>query len=368
MAAAALSVAVASVAGAAPTAAPSAPLVVGAIRVGTAWTLRPLDPKTLAPVRGGWSVRVGRNASLTRSPLGTGVLAAWSVGVGGRTIVVDTRTGRVVRRYPSGVGWGTHHWLGAELPLRARGGPFLVEELAGVCWSQGCGTEYEVVGTEFSEGWEAETETLLRTRIVLSIDADGVTMLGPPAAPISELTPYRVKLVGLPRSAPVRVVGDVATERLYAISSAGTIARIDASRKRPVVTYHRVALNGGSFEAVWAGQGRIALWGADGLGTIDTRKWTTRPLAPAASRVVVTRHGLAAWIGGRPGGITVYRPDGSVRFAALESEIVRSAEAAGRYLYVRAAHRYAIDLLTGHVVGRVRADARIASPSFVPLP
>jgi hypothetical protein len=367
VAGAALSVALASVAGAAPQAPPSPPLV-GAIRTGTAWALRPLDPKTLAPVRGGWSVPVGRNPSLTRSPLGTGVIAVWSVGNGGRTIVVDTRSGRIVRRYPSGVGWSTLHWLGPELPLSVRGGPFLVQELGGVCWSQGCGTEYEVVGTEFSEGFAAETVALLRNRIVLSIDADGLTMLGPPVAPITELTPYTVRLAGLPRSAPVRVAADVATGRVYAISSAGTVARIDAASRRPVATYHRVALNGGPFEAVWAGRGQIALWGPDGLGTIDTRTWKTRALAPAATHVVATRHGLAAWVGGRPGGITVYRPDGSVRFRALDGQTVRSAEAAGRYLYVRAAHRYAIDLVSGRVLGRVRADARIARPSIVPLP
>jgi hypothetical protein len=367
LAGATVSVALASVAGAAPQAAPSPPLV-GEIRAGTAWALRPLDPKTLAPVRGGWSVPVGRNPSLTRSPLGTGVIAVWSVGNGGRTIVVDTRTGGIVRRYLSGVGWSTLHWLSAELPLRVRGGPFLVQELGGSCWSQGCGTEYEVVGTEFSEGLAAETVALLRNRIVLSIDADGVTMLGPPVAPISELSLYPVRLAGLPRSAPTGVAADVASDRVYVISSAGTVARIDAASRRPVVTYHRVALNGGAFEAVWAGRGQIALWGANGLGTIDTRTWKTRALAPAATHVVATRHGIAAWDGGRPGGITVYRPDGSVRFRALDRQTVRSAEAADRYLYVRAAHRYAIDLVTARIVGRVRADARTALPSIVPLP
>ena len=364
---AALCVALASVAGAAPKAAAPPPLV-GAIQTGSTWALRPLDPRTLAPVRGSWSVPVGRSASLRRSPLGTGVVAAWTVGNGGRTIVVETRTGRVVKRYASGVSWGTLHWLGAELPLRARGGPFLAQELAGVCWSRGCGTEYEVVGSGFSEGWEAETEALLRSRLVLGVYEGELTMLGAPHDGISDLAQYGVRLPRLPRSAPVRVVANVAADRLYAISSAGTVAQVDAASRRPVVTYHRVPLNGRPFQAVWAGRGRIALWGADGLGTIDTRTWTTRALAPAASGVVATQHGIASWVDGRPGGITVYRPDGRVRFSALETEVVRSAETAGRYLYVLAARRYAVDLVTGRVVGSVRGDARLALPSIAPLP
>jgi hypothetical protein len=69
-----------------------------------------------------------------------------------------------------------------------------------------------------------------------------------------------------------------------------------------------------------------------------------------------------------PGGVTVYRSDGTGRFTALKGEAIRSAEAVGRYLYVRAGHRYAIDLLHGRVVGRVRSDARIARASFFRIP
>ena len=133
------------------------------------------------------------------------------------------------------------------------------------------------------------------------------------------------------------------------------------------MTYHRVSLNGRQFEAAWAGRGRIALWGADGLGAIDTRTWTTKAIAPAAAQVVATPSGIAVWGGGETG-LRVYQADGTLRFVTLGKQTIRDAEAVGRYLYVRADQRYAVDLAGGRVVGRVRDDARLARPSATPLP
>jgi hypothetical protein len=58
----------------------------------------------------------------------------------------------------------------------------------------------------------------------------------------------------------------------------------------------------------------------------------------------------------------------SMSLHPLKGEAIRSAEAVGRYLYVRAGHRYAIDLLHGRVVRPVRSDARIARASFFRIP
>ena len=61
---------------------------------------------------------------------------------------------------------------------------------------------------------------------------------------------------------------------------------------------HSVALKDRQFKAAWAGAGRIALWGEDGLGTIDTRTWTTHAIAPGVTGAVATRYGIAG--DGRP--------------------------------------------------------------------
>jgi hypothetical protein len=299
-----------------------------------------------------------------RSPLGTGVLAT-----GSGPIVVDTRTGRVVRRYALGVAPGyTTYWLGGELPLSGKNRPLLVAESDLSCWSHGCGIEYEMIGAGASEGWEAETVALLRRRIVIGAGAEFLATLDPPRSLSDGFGAREIPLPGLPRSSRIRVVADVAADRLYAISSGGVIAQVDGASGRASVTYHRVELNGNAFEAVWAGRGRIALWGADGLGTIDTRSWTTKAVAPAATGAIATPYGIVTWVGESPGGLSVYRPDGTLRFTVLRAEIVRSAESVGRHLYVRATHRYAIDLTNGRVLGRVPGSVRLALPSFVLLP
>jgi len=71
--------------------------------------------------------------------------------------------------------------------------------------------------------------------------------------------------------------------------------QIDHVANRWRISYHAVALNGQPFEATWAGAGKIALWGADGLGMIDTRSWTTQAVASGVTHAVATPLGLAAW-------------------------------------------------------------------------
>ena len=75
------------------------------------------------------------------------------------------------------------------------------------------------------------------------------------------------------------------------ISSAGLVSEIDRIDSRdpgPRVRYYPVDLNGRPFKAAWAGQGRIALWGQDGLGTIDTRNWTTHHIADRVTAALAT--------------------------------------------------------------------------------
>lgn len=175
-----------------------------------------------------------------------------------------------------------------------------------------------------------------------------------------------IPLKGMP-SAPTVVVAEPTRRRVFVVSSGGVVARVDRVDQKPSTSYHPVALNGGRFEAAWAGGDRIALWGADGLGTIDIRTWQTQAIDEEIAHAVATPYGLVGW--GASGGISVYRPHGALRFRVLTDKHVRSAEALGRYLYVRADHhRYSVDLESGRLLGRVRDDAQLAHPSYVVIP
>ncbi len=179
-----------------------------------------------------------------------------------------------------------------------------------------------------------------------------------------------VELPNLPSAAPFRVVADVLRDRLYVVSSAGMVATVNrASTEKPAVVYHRVPLNGKPFDAAWAGEGRIALWGEDGLGTIDTRTWTTHAIAPGVTGALATPYGVAAWTKTAEG-LGVYRPDGRRRLQLLQGQQITSARAVGPYLYAdtTAKTRYAIDLRIGKSSGPLPTSARIVAPSYVVIP
>jgi hypothetical protein len=147
-----------------------------------------------------------------------------------------------------------------------------------------------------------------------------------------------------------------------------TVARA-ATTTPAVAGYHPVALGGGSFDAAWAGSGKIALWGEDGLVTIDVRTWNAHKIAPGVSGAVATRYGIAAWTK-KADGLSVYRPNGTRRLRTLQGKQVTSATAVGPYLYadttVKA--RYAIDLRSGKTTGPLPISARIVTPSYVVIP
>ena len=167
---------------------------------------------------------------------------------------------------------------------------------------------------------------------------------------------------------PFRLVADVAHHRLFDVAATGTVAEIDNVGHRPHITYHTVGLNGRPFTAAWAGSGRIALWGQDGLGTIDTRTWTTHPIAGGVTGAVTTRYGIAAWTANPADGLTVYRPDGSPRLHVLAGKAIRSAQAVGPYLYATVKARYSVDLRTGKVTGPLHTNATIIPPTLTLIP
>lgn len=184
------------------------------------------------------------------------------------------------------------------------------------------------------------------------------------------------------------VVADVVHDRAFVISRDGTVAQVNRISMTPRVTTHHVDLNGRVFQAAWAGQEKIAVWGQDGLGTIDTRTWTTQSIDAApksvpdyASSVIATPYGIVSWAYDSPG-VRVYRPDGSLRFTALADENIKAPYddrgrpvpgsvrpvVVGRYLYIVGNRRTTVDLAAGRVVGPARLDAKVAAPSYVPIP
>jgi len=342
-----------------------------------------LDARTLKPARPGWSRTLAAwspNNPAALSPLGSRVAVVVGGDSGQSLLIVDTATGRVLRRVRD-VHAEELYWLRGEGVSRRS--PALVVSAVLACASGGvpggvCGDEVDVAWTNDPRRYPGgSTDTFdnfavdqaLRTRVVLTSDNPDGIVLGPHERGDSAIDPY-IDLAGMPDDARFQVVADVLADRVFVVTTAGQIARISrASSAKPVVDYRSAELNGRPFEAAWAGAGRIAVWGEDGLGTIDTRTWTTHAIAGGITGAIATRYGIAAWTGG-PDGLSVYRPDGSRRLHLLEGTHVTVARATGVYLYVDTTleTRYAIDLRTGKSVGPLETRAQIIEPSFVTIP
>ena len=252
------------------------------------------------------------------------------------------------------------YWLGGD-GTRGRPAPLLVS-IGFHCGSGVCGEEFEVVGSESSYVYEAlETVAVLRNALMLG-SADPTSLLVWPGE-------VEITLARMPAAAPFRVVADVVHGRVYVVSSAGlvaTVGRAPRSRLRlPPRPPQRQAVRGRL-----AGSGKIALWGEDGLGTIDTGTWTTHAIAPGVSR----------------------RPRHPVRHRRLDEERRRDRRLhARRHPTVPAAPgqadhrppppsaptstppppprtRYSVDLRTGKTTGPLPTSARIVTPSYVVIP
>ena len=310
---------------AANSAAPSrTPAVVGVVPAGSQWTLAPLDPRTLEPVRGAWSRRVTAPTfpgymytALVRSPRGTAVVASGRR----RTIFVDTRTGRELRRSTPGAFSPVLYWVGGERVVgRGRASVFSVYEDSG---SGDIWYEYRDLALgAVDQGAIADSDLEAVTPNAMIVWMDYGLMFVRYADPSGDWVKPRGVDPGMVGRIVADVVADALHDRAFVFSRDGTVAQVDRISTTPRVTTHHVDLNGRGFEAAWAGQGKIAVWGEDGLGTIDTRTWTTQSVDAEARSALATPHGIVAWAYGGPG-VRVYRPDGTLRFTVLEDERIK---------------------------------------------
>ena len=169
---------------------------------------------------------------------------------------------------------------------------------------------------------------------------------------------------------PVAIAVDAHRHRVFLISSTGAIAVVGLRTKR--VEYHSVKLpaeidGGDTYRAAWAGNGHLAFWGPSGLTLIDSRTWTAHLLDPAATDVAVAPNALLAWSQKAATGITVYKPDGSIRYRLLPEQAVLSVRASARYAYITSQRRFSVDLHTGHVTGPLTSRARLVLPDLLEL-
>jgi hypothetical protein len=337
--------------------APRRPGVVAIVGSADRARLTPVDPRTLTPLPGAWSVPVPVPGPATLSPSGKKV-AVQTHYPGGPVLVVDTATGRVEHTY--GVGGDTStglYWFDSK-----ESRPLILAVGFG-CGSTGvdsCGAELSVLpdGNTTDYG-DTEAGPALEEGLVLILDPTSLDVF------YNDTLDHLIDLPRMPPSAPFAVVADVTRDRLFAVSSGGLVAEIDhVGSRHTTISYHTVDLNGQPFQATWAGAGNLALWGRDGLGFIDTHGWTTRAVATAVSGAVATPLGLAAWTRDPAEGLSVYRSDGGRRLHLLVGKSIHAVRTFGDYLYVSAGGQYSVDLRTGKVFGPLANRATVVTPTL----
>ena len=325
------------------SAAPRVPTAVAVISKGANRVLVLVDARTLEPLRGARKIRLPRGAVFALSPNSSRA----AIATDGDFYIVDTTSGRVVERFGNegfDVSEGLY-WVGSS-----------DEPLIIAVGESKFGWEYTAVPSDYATiDTDLGPEVALHGELVLSGEG-GLDFF-------SEGDAF-VPLDGAPAE-PFNVVGDVAHNNLYVVFRGGAVAEIGDP-----IAYHQVGLNGRDFSAIWAGHGQIALWGADGLGVIDTNTWEAHALAPNATGAVATRYGIVTWNSTTSTGVDVYAADGHRRLHVLGKWEVNSMTALGGYAYARNSDgpkQFSIDLKTGRV-RVIRADAELAVPTLVSIP
>jgi hypothetical protein len=151
-------------------------------------------------------------------------------------------------------------------------------------------------------------------------------------------SPEEARQRKLPFSGGVSAV-DARRERMFVVSPTGRVAIVNL--KTLAIATRAVALppgagpDGGSGVA-WAGSGRLALWGRNGLSAIDTRYCSARLVDPQAREMQVSSNALVTWNGETATGLAVYSADGTLHFRALGDRKVTDVGVTARYAYVDA--------------------------------
>ena len=283
--------------------------------------------------------------------------------------MLDTVTGRAIGPYrDAGDSSEELYWLGGDGTTGTHAELLIAVGFG--CYSHGCGDEYSVADAGVSDSFNGSPHSTaaLKEGLAFAFDPQEVYVYGRDdyfGVKDMNYSYFAVGLGKMPRGGPFRLVADAVHDRLFVISSAGVVGMIQNVARRPRVTYHRVPLNGRPFEAAWAGHGRIALWGQDGLGTIDVRRWVVQHIASGVKGAVTTRFGIVAWTQNPAGGLMLYRPEGRAMWRVLEGTHVRSVHAVAERVYADADARYSIDLRTGAVIGPLQDEVTIITPDLV---
>jgi hypothetical protein len=194
---------------------------------------------------------------------------------GARTLFVDSRTGRQLRSLTGTAPDAALYWFGGERFGRRGGARILADYWeAGSFGNWVTYSDLESGGETWleDEAWEVFPEGL----VVWDEDVLGL---------VDGIGTYGFSWTTLPGDQRhyAQSAADISHDRLYMLARDGTVAQIDHVGQRPKVSYHHVDLNGKPFEAAWAGHGRIAVWGADGLSARSTRGPGRPTLWPATS-------------------------------------------------------------------------------------
>jgi hypothetical protein len=202
--------------------------------------------------------------------------------------------------------------------------------------------------------------------------------------------------------------------RAFVVAADAPVAEIDLATLR--VAYHdlseRVSLlgrlrdwleppahahhpQGPLRQALWLGDGRIAVWGvrlrgdnfeevAGGLELVDTRDWTVRTIDDRATDATVVAGTLLAWgpipESGRSIGLTGYSLDGERRFHLFPGKSVTPRAMAGDRAYFAVANAWpevsVVDVRAGRAIGTrpldlvgvMNADRQLPDRLWPPLP
>lgn len=357
----------------------------------TAAILARLDPLTLTPVSQG--VEMGEyHRAWSLSPDGSQLALGLSSGVSlvspsrplrGRIgiIVVDLDTMEIVQEVETGGFAGALAWLAPRRLVAALGGrgTVVVDPRTGRIVKRGLGLRGPLASARtpdrsvmLVEGQYRRGQGSASVRLAV-VDARG------------RVRSVSLDRVRLPFRDPVRwgrmdrpgLAIDPAGERAYVVAAGAPVAEVDLRTMR--ASYHRLEsrtrpgrLLYRSRDAIWLGSGRLLVSGRDvvaGRGRkgfsvasravlVDTASWDARTLDPRASAARLAAGRLLlygpGWHPGPQVGLSGYTPGGRRVFHLLKGQRVFDVQVAADRAYVRTPTAVrVVDVTRGRIVGSI---------------